>query len=271
MSFNEESPEFITALARGLQVIQAFSSEQAEMTLSEVAASTGLSPGTARRCLLTLQSLGFVGSVGRRFVLRPKILSLGSAFLTSMDIKGVAQPYLQDLVDEFHDSASLAVLDDFDVIYVALAASAKKKGFRAAVGYRTPAYATSVGHVLLANLPAAQLKAYLAKGPFLKYTPKTFGDPIALAGALEEVRRQGFARIEDQFEYGVLAVAVPVTDAQGHVIAAVNCSSEDALVDMETLVRTRVPRLRETAHLISSALERRPTLIHSILSSVVHK
>ena len=120
-------------------------------------------------------------------------------------------------------------------------------------------------------MPAAQLQTYLAKGPFLKYTPKTYGDPKALAAALDAVRLQGFAKIEDQFEYGVLAVAVPVTDSQGHVIAAVNCSSEDGMVDMDTLVRTRVPRLRETARLISSALERRPALIHSILSSGIQK
>jgi IclR family pca regulon transcriptional regulator len=266
MDSNDKSSEFISALARGLEVIQAFTAERPEMTLSEVAAATGITPATARRCLLTLQAMGFVGCIGRRFVLRPKVLSLGSAFLMSMNLREVAQPWLQDLVEEFHDSASLAVLDSTDVLYVALASSKKRKGFRAAVGYRTPAYATSLGHVLLANLPEQKLRDYLALGPFPMYTSKTCGDPVALAAALEKVRELGYAQIQDQFEYGVLAVSVPVTDIEGRVVAAVNCSSEDTRIDMAELIETRVPRLREVARQISHALERSPSLIHSVLS-----
>jgi IclR family pca regulon transcriptional regulator len=234
------------------------------MSLSEVAAVTGMAPATARRSLLTLQVLGFVGSNGRRFLLRPKVLSLGSAFLMSMNLRQVAQPFLQDLVEEFHDSASLAVLDGGDVVYVAHASSKESVGFRAGVGYRSPAYATSLGHVLLASLDESQLQDYLSSGPFPAYTSKTCSDPDVLAEALRKVPEMGYAPIQDQFEYGVLAVAVPVKDEHGQVVAAVNCSSATTRVDMTQMLATRVPRLHEAARQIGLALERSPALIHSI-------
>jgi len=262
----KDSGDFVAALARGLEVIQAFTAERPEMNLSEVAAVTGMAPATARRCLLTLKELGFVGMNGRRFLLRPKVLALGSAFLMSMNLRQVAQPFLQDLVEEFHDSASLAVLDGNDVVYVAHAPSKETKGFRAGVGYRSPAYATSLGHVLLASLSEPLLREYLRGGPFPTYTSKTYSDPADIARALEATRERGYARIQDQFEYGVLAVAVPVRDTNGRTVAAVNCSSNIARVDMDELVKTRLPRLRETARQISLALERSPSLIHSVMS-----
>lgn len=262
----KESGDFVGALARGLQVIQAFTAERPEMTLSEVAAATEMAPATARRSLLTLQTLGFVGITGRRYLLRPKVLSLGSAFLTSMNLRQVAHPFLQDLVEEFHDSSSLAVLDGADVVYVAHAPSKERIGFRAGVGYRSPAYATSLGHVLLASLDEDRLREYLARGPFPTYTSKTYGDPAELAKALKKVRELGYATIQDQFEYGVLAVSVAVTDIHGQAVAAVNCASDTTRVNMKQLVKTRLPRLRETARQIGSALERSPSLIHSVQS-----
>jgi len=263
----EQDPDFVTALARGLEVIQAFTSGQPEMTLSEIAARTGLSPATARRCLLTLRTLGYVGSVGRRFLLRPKVMSLGSAFLISMNLKEIAQPYLQDLGDEFRDSASLVVLDGDDIVYVAHVPSKRLKAFRAAVGYRTPAYATSLGHVLLTSLGTAERNAFLAKAPFPKYTARTFSRADELRRALRATLKNGYAAVQDQFEYGVLGIAVPVCDAGGHVVAAAGCSAEATRVDMRKFVATRLPRLREVARELGHALERWPALIHSIQSA----
>lgn len=263
----KQNPDFVTALARGLEVIQAFTTEQPEMTLSEIAARTHLSPATARRCLLTLQTLDYVGCIGRRFLLRPKILSLGSAFLISMNIKEVATPYLQELGDEFRDSASLAVLDGSDTVYVAHVPSKRLKSFRAAVGYRTPAHATSLGHVLLANLGTAGRDAFLKQAPFPKYTSRTFSRASELRRAFLETLKKGYAATQDQFEYGVFGIAVPVCSADGQVVAAVGCSSEATRVDMRSFVRTRLPRLREVARELSHALERSPALIHSIQSA----
>lgn len=262
----KETGDFVAALARGLEVIQAFTTERPEMTLTEVAAVTGMAPATARRSLLTLQTMGFVGANGRRFLLRPKVLSLGSAFLMSMNLRQVAQPFLQDLVEEFHDSASLAVFDGGEVIYVAHASSKESAGFRAAVGNRSPAYATSLGHVLLASLSAPDLAEYLSAAPFPSYTAKTYSEPEALMKALKKVRQLGYAAVQDQFEYGVQAVSIPVIDIHGDVVAAVNCSNNSSRVSMKEMLRTRLPRLHETARQIGAALERSPTLIHSIKS-----
>lgn len=236
------------------------------MSLSEVATTTGMAPATARRCLLTLQALGYVGMNGRRFLLRPRVLSLGSAFLLSMNLRQVAQPYLQDLSEAFRDSASLAVLDGNDVVYVAHSPNKERVGFRAAVGHHSPAYATALGHVLLASLSEAHFRQYLSSGPFPSYTAKTFSDPVDLEKAIRKVRQAGFAQVQDQFEYGVLAIAVPVTDGQNRVVAAVNCSSEVSRVSMKQLVKTRLPMLRDIAGQIGSALERSPSLLHSIHS-----
>lgn len=262
-----ESRDFVTALERGLRVLQVFSSEQPEMTLSEIAARTGLSPATARRCLITLQALGYIGSINRRFVLRAKVLTLGSAFLISMNLKEIAQPYLQELADEFRDSTSLVVLEGADVVYLVHVPSKRLKTFRAAVGYRTPAYATSLGHVLLANLPAAKREAFLAKAPFPKYTSKTYSRASDLRRAFKQVVKDDYASTRDQFEYGVLGIAVPIRTADGQVVVAVGCSAEANRVDMDTFVRTRLPRLREVATELSRAFERTPALVHSIQST----
>jgi IclR family pca regulon transcriptional regulator len=259
-------PEFVEALARGLEIIQAFTSETPEMTLSEIAAKTKVSPATARRSLLTLQKLGYVAANGRRFILRARVLSLGTAFLNSMNLKLVADSFLQDVADKFHDAVSMTLLDDDEVIYVAHVPSNRENRYRARIGYRLPAYATSTGQVLLAHLDRPSQEAFLARAPFPAYTARTTTTADELRSIFDGVHRDGYAAIQDQLEYGIVGVAVPVRDHNNRVLAAINCAGESARVDFDTLVKTRAPALRDAAALITAALSRHPALVHSILA-----
>lgn len=259
-------PDFVESLARGLDVIQAFSAETPEMTLAEVAVRTGLNPASARRALLTLSDLGYVGMNGKRYVLCAKVLSLGAAYLSSMNLRDVADSFLQSVADRFHDAASLAVKDGDEVLYVSHISSDRNIRFKARVGFRLPAYATSLGRVLMANESEEEQNRYLGKGRFETYTAKTTVDPNELRAILRHVREQDYAVVQDQLEYGVVAAAVPVRDRMGRVVAAVNCSSLTTRVDAVEMTRTRVPALQTAARQISAALERYPALIHSVYS-----
>ncbi|MEJ0097329.1 MAG: IclR family transcriptional regulator C-terminal domain-containing protein [Bauldia sp.] len=260
----KSNPDFIDALARGLEVIRVFSSDTPEMTLTEVAGRTGLSPATARRCLLTLKELGYVGVNGRRFLLRSKVLSLGGAFLDSMHLRDVADAHLQDLAETFHEAASMAVLEDNDVVYIAHVPSRREARFRVRIGWRLPAYATSMGHVILAHLDPVTQAAFLKQAPFPRYTARTTTEAAELKTIFRSVVANGYATVHDQLEYGSIAIAVPVHDAKGHVFAAINCSSETSRVDEAELIATRLPKLRQAAREISDAVTRYPALMHSI-------
>jgi IclR family pca regulon transcriptional regulator len=257
--------DFVGGLARGLRVIECFGADAPELTLSEVAARTGLTPATARRALLTLEALGYVRQHRRRFVLRSRVLALGAAFLGAMNLKDLVQPHLQALNARFGDASSLTVLEGNDVVYLAHAAMEKReRRLRQSVGSRLPAHAASTGHVLLAHLPPGLLAAYLAQAPFPAYTART---PVAaeeLAALLTAARAQDYAGVCDVIEYGVVAVAVPIRDAGGRVFAAINCSADSTRVRLPEMIETRLPALRGAAAEISAALERFPALAHSV-------
>jgi IclR family transcriptional regulator, pca regulon regulatory protein len=266
---DEEAPgapiksDFVTALARGLRVIEVFAADAPELTLSEVAQRSELSPATARRALFTLMQLGYVAMNGKRFLLLPKVLGLGAAFLSSMNIRDIAQPPLQEIADRFKDSASMAILDGEQVMYIAHVPNKRRIRYTGSVGYRSPAYGTSLGLVLWAGLDDAALDERLAKAPYPAYTSQTRISAEQLRAAVLEARQLGYATAQEQLEYGIVAIAVPVR-TQGRVIAAINCSSELARNDLGTLVATRLGPLRETAAQIEHAIERFPALAHAI-------
>jgi IclR family pca regulon transcriptional regulator len=265
MSIERPDKEFVAGLARGLAVIEAFGADAPEPTLSEVAARTGLTPATARRALRPLESLGYVRQAGRRFVLRSRVLALGAAFLASMSLKDLVQPHLQALNARFGDAASLTVLEGNDVVYLAHAAMEKRaRALRQQAGSRLPAHAASTGHVLLAHLPAERLEAYLAQAPFPTFTARTPTTAAELRAVLAAVRDAGFAGVTDVIEYGVVAVAVPIRDADGRVFAAINCSADTVRVRLPEMVETRLPALRGAADEIGAALRRMPALAHSV-------
>lgn len=259
-------PDFVESLARGLDVIQAFTADTPEMTLAEVAEHTGLNPASARRALLTLCQLGYAGMNGKRYVLRSKVLSLGAAYLNSMNLREIADGYLQSVADQFNDATSLAVKQGDEVLYVSHISSARNIRFKARVGFLLPAYATSLGRVLLAYESEESQSNYLNNGRFRTYTSQTTVNPDDLRTILKKVREQGYAMVRDQLEYGVIAVAVPVRDVAGRVVAAINCSSLTSRVEPEEMLKTRVPALQLAAEQISDALERHPALIHSVYS-----
>jgi IclR family pca regulon transcriptional regulator len=255
--------EFITSLARGLSVIQAFDREHPQMTLSEVAARTGLSPATARRCLYTLEQLGFVGTNGRAFLLRPKVVSLGSAFLASARVEEIIQPILRSIVEQAGSSASLAVLDGDNVLYVANFSAKRLVQLTAGVGTRFPAYAVSMGRVLLAQLSDKELDAYLKRTKFERLTRWTVTDPATLRKRILEARRLGYAAMQDELEEGLGAVAIPVAVAPGPAVMALNCSAYSRTPDRNEMVKTRLPVLLKAAEQVAEAVRQFPVLSHS--------
>ena len=261
----QESPgrDFVTALARGLEVLQAFSAQSPEMTLSEVAQRTGLNVATARRSLITLEQLGFVKRRERRFLLGPKVLALGAGFLDSMNLKEVAQHHLVELVERFHDAASLTVLDQLEVVYVAHLPSDQRVRLGRSVGSRLPAYATSTGLVLLAHAARPVRDRLLAAAPLPAYTSRTPTSAGDLQREFDRVLSQGYAVARETIEYGAIALAVPVRDAGGRVVAALNCATTTQMADESRIVATRLESLLEAARRIGSMLERYPALAHA--------
>jgi IclR family transcriptional regulator, pca regulon regulatory protein len=260
----KEDREFITALARGLSVIEAFNRDNAKMTLSEVASRTGLSPATARRCLWTLERLGYVGSEGRDFMLRPKVLSLGAAFLEAGRFEEMVQPILRDIVNEVGDSASLGVMEGDEILYLANFSGKRFVRLTAGAGSRFPAYAVSIGRVLLAALSDEELDAYFERVELRKLTPYTVTDRSQLRMLVEDVRQSGYVVVQDELEAGLAAVAVPIRLRSGRVVAGLNCSGFTRSDSSEALLASRFDALRRGAERINEVLRQVPSLAGSL-------
>ena len=259
-----QDSEYLSTLERGLSVLRAFNQSRPEMQLSEVAAATGLNPAVARRCLNTLVQLGYVAQHGRRFLLRPEVLVFGSAFLASMNIEQIAGPHLQAVRDETGDSSSMAVLSGTDILYLAHVSTNRTIRLGASVGTRYPAYATSLGRVLLAYQDDEAIDAYLAEAELARLTEHTITSKAELKKRLRQARTQGYDSAQDELDYGIVSVAVPVFDAERRIAAAINCSTSTTRVSREELVKTRLPLLRRAAGEIEDSLRRWPSLSHSL-------
>ncbi len=255
-----KNPEYLSTLERGLRVLKAFDEDHPEMTLSEVAAKTALPPAVARRCLITLVELGYVGQHERKFLLRPAVLTIGSAFLASMQIEHVVAAPLQSLRDSTGDSASLAVLSGPEILYVAHVSTDRRFRVAANVGTRFPFHATSLGKALAAHLPDRERAELLARAPFQRFTERTVTDGAAMAARLALVAERGYDSALDELDYGIVSVAVPLFGRDRRVIAAINCSTSTTRISQDELVRTRLPLLRTAAGEIEAALKRWPTL-----------
>jgi len=265
-SRKEQDPEYLSTLERGLSVLRSFNQSRPEMQLSEVAAATGLNPAVARRCLNTLVKLGYVARHGRRFLLRPEVLEFGSAYLASMNIEEVAAPHLQAVRDATGDSSSMAVLSGHDILYLAHVSTNRPIRLRASVGTRFPAYATSLGRVLLAWQSDAVIADYLDTADLIPFTDHTMVAKDELRARLREVRTQGFESVQDELDYGIVSVAVPIFDREGTIAAAINCSTATARISQAELVESRLPLLQRSARAIEAALQRWPVLMHSLTS-----
>ncbi len=259
-----KDPEFLSTLERGLRVLKAFDEDHPEMTLSEVAARTGLPPAVARRCLITLVELGYVGQHERKFLLRPAVLTIGSAFLASMQIEQVVLQPLQGLRDQTGDSASLCVLSGTEILYVAHVSTDRRFRVAAGVGTRFPFHATSLGKALAAHLPDDERTALLARAPFQRFTERTVTERQALADRLHLIAERGYDSALDELDYGIVSVAVPIFGQGRRVIASINCSTSTTRISQDELVRTRLPLLRQAAGEIEGALRRWPALEASL-------
>ncbi len=253
-------------LAKGLAVIRAFTRDRATLNLSDVAALTEMPAATARRCLLTLEELGYVTRRGRQFVLRPKVLELGAAYLESMNIETLTKTHLEELAGSTGDSAALCVLDGFEIVYVARASIRTLMRLEAHVGSRFPAYATSTGRALLAGLAPERLQHYLDTATFEALTDRTIIDPLRLRQLIEDCRRTGYAAVEDELAYGVVALAVPVFDQYGRVVAALNSSSHSRRISKAKLVRERFNMLQKVSRQITADLAVVPGLSLSAIA-----
>jgi IclR family transcriptional regulator, pca regulon regulatory protein len=247
---------FVQSLDRGLAVIRAFDAQHPRLQLSEVARATGLTRAAARRFLLTLVQLGYVRVEGREFSLRPRVLELGYSYLSGITLPEVAQPHLEALVGRVDESSSISVLDGDDVVYVARVHTKRIMTVMITVGTRFPAYATSMGRVLLAHLPAPELAEYLARADLAPLTPSTVTDRSELAAILGRVRAQGFALVDQELEEGLRSAAAPVRNREGSVVAAVNLSVSASRTSLRQLEDEFVPPLLETAMQISRDLGR---------------
>jgi IclR family pca regulon transcriptional regulator len=250
----DRDADFVQSLERGLAVIRAFDATHPELTLSEVAAATGVTRAAARRFLLTLTRLGYVRSDGRFFSLTPRLLELGYAYLSSLSLPEVAEPHLEALVAEVNESSSVSVLDLPDVVYVARVPTTRIMTVSISVGTRFPAHATSMGRVLLAGLPDEELSDYLTSVTLEQLTSRTVSSVDALRTELARVRAQGWALVDQELEEGLRAVAAPIRDRAGRTIAAVNVSSHASRTSLEVMRRKLVPPLLAAAARIAADL-----------------
>jgi len=243
-------PNFMTSLARGLIVIQAFTQQAPQMTISQLSVKTGLSRAAVRRCLYTLTKLGFAGAEdGSRYSLRPRMLSLSNTFTASNPLSTAAQPILERMSAALRESFSVATLDGEDIVYIARTTITRVMSVDLHIGSRLPAYCTSMGRVLLAYLPTEQLEQYLARVVLTPHTTRTVNSIEKLRLALRNVRRNGYALVDQEYEVGLRSLAVPVYSPSGRVVATVNLSGNAprmSVLDMQN---------RYLAHLRNAATE----------------
>ena len=241
-------PNFMMSLARGLLVIQAFSERRLQLSISQLSKRTALSRASVRRCLHTLSKLGFAGTDdGRSFYLRPRILALGHSYLSSMPLATAAQPILEHLSQILHESCSIALLDGTEIVYVARAHVTRIMAIDLGVGTRLPAFCTSMGRVLLANLPPDELETVLPKIEFTRYTDRTVSSVEKLRQVLVTVRREGHAIIDQELELGLRSMAVPVRNPAGRVVAAINVGAHGQRVSIQDMRTRFLPYLHAAA------------------------
>lgn len=252
MARRDGNPDFIEALARGLDVLRAFQPRQPVMSLTAVAHAAGLARPTARRVLLTLEQLGYVRSAERGFELTPRVLELGMSYVLSRSLWEVARPHMEQLVAQTHESSSIAQLDGPDIVYVARVAVPKIVALSVTIGTRFPAMQTSLGKVLLAALPPDEAERVLAEPSRSGIVPRSQPNAGQRTAALREVRARGWALTDEELAAGIRSVAVPLRDGEGRVIASLNVNAHAAETPVEILTDRYLPLLLQAASAISA-------------------
>ncbi len=249
-------PNFMTSLARGLAVINAFTDRRRRPTIADLSRKTGIPRAAVRRCLYTLERLGYVDAEAYTFGLLPKVLGLGHSYLGSAPLAVAAQPFLDRVSETLDESCSLAVLDRDDILYLARSVTSRILSVTLNVGSRLPAYCTSIGQVLLADLGDAELEAYLARTTLVRYTDRTVFSPAQLRDVLEAVRRNGHAIADQEMEVDIRSVAVPVRSPAGVVIAGINVITQTRRLSIRDMKMKVLPHLHSAASGLSAILPR---------------
>ena len=250
------SPDYLQSLDRGLQVLRAFNRERPRCTLSDIAAQIGLSRAVARRSLLTLQHLGYVATQGRQFFLTPRVLELGYSYLSSLDLTELAHEAMEQLSQRVGESCSMAVLDGSDIVYVARVAVRRLMSVALGVGARLPAFAASMGRVLLADKSDDELTAWLRENTLRPITLHTIYKLRALRAEILKVRRQGYAFVSQELELGLCSIAVPIRSATGVAVCGLNVSMRYSNDVRSVALKKMLPALQEARHAIERAVGR---------------
>ncbi|PVH27502.1 IclR family transcriptional regulator domain-containing protein [Pararhodobacter oceanensis] len=242
--------DYIASLGKGLQVIECFGAETPRLTITEVANRTGLDRATARRCLLTLYQLGYAEFDGKFFTATPRILRLGMGALASLPLPQLVQPWLDQLSDQIGESASVSILDETEIVYLARAAQRRVMSIGLMPGSRLPAHCTSMGRVLLAALPVEEARGLVDRSDLSPRTAHSLTDPDEIMGRIAEVGRDGYAVIDQEVEIGLRSIAVPVMNMRGEVVAALNIGLAATQAEAGELVaRFQAPLLKVQAGL----------------------
>lgn len=249
-------PNFMSSLARGLAVVRAFTQQRRHLTIAQLSQRTGIPRAAVRRCLYTLAKLGYVAADDARgYSLRPGILALGHAYLSSTPLATMVQPLLDHISDNLHESSSLAVLESDEILYIARSTTTTRlMSIDLGIGSRLPAYCSSMGRVLLASLPASELDAYLSRVALTRLTHRTVASVAELKRLLDEVRHSGFSVVDQELEIGLRSIAVPVTDPSGKAIASINVGTQSARVSVADMQARFLPALLHAARELGALL-----------------
>ncbi|QPZ90895.1 IclR family transcriptional regulator domain-containing protein [Thioclava electrotropha] len=235
--------DFIASFAKGLRVIECFGAETPRLSIAEVAQATGFDRATARRCLLTLNAEGYAEYDGKFFTLTPKVLRLGMGALASLPLPQIVQPWLDQLTDRIGQSCSVSILDGTEIVYLARAAQRRVMSIGLMPGSRLPAHCTSMGRVLLAALPPEDARAAVEASDLTPRTAYSLTDPGEILARIDQVRREGYAVIDQEVEIGLRSIAVPLYDMHGRVVAALNTGMAASADPAESLIETYLPEL----------------------------
>ena len=239
--------DLVGSFSRGLQVMEILAAHPAGLTLTEMAEKAGLTRAGARRFLLTLVASGYAVQDGRKFLLSPRLISVARSWLSGSSLWTFAEPFMRKVSQTLNESCSAAILADEDVVYVARVAGRRIVSVGLHVGTRLPAYCTSMGRVLLSDLPADELEKYLARATIRANTPKTVTDRTTLARLIGKAREDGYAVVDEELELGLRSIAVPIRDRDGRVVAAINISTQSARTSLAQMKREFLPRLQDAA------------------------
>lgn len=250
----ERATDFVESLDRGLRLLQCFGTTRGPMTLSDLARAAELPRATARRILFTLQRGGFVAGDGKLFSLTPHVLTLAASYLRSNQLVAVLQPLLDRVATAANEISSLAVLDGDDVVFIARSSPARMFSGGLEIGYRLPAFCTSVGRAMLGQLDNADLAVRLKAMQREPLTPQSVTDPKALLARIADDRAQGYSLVDREAEPHFRSISVPVRRYDGVIVAAINMGAHVDRVPAQELIDRFLPLLREGADSVRSQL-----------------